>query len=57
LFDIVLKLMEVSAPVANLEEKKEGADGEEVEDVPNPMYERPVYLDPKKFTPEATLNV
>ena len=50
--------MEVSPPVANLEEeKKEGAEGEEAEDVPNPMFERPVYLDPKKFTPEATLNV
>jgi hypothetical protein len=45
-------------PVVNLEEeKKEGVEGEDQEDVPNPMYERPVYLDPKKFTPEATLHV
>jgi hypothetical protein len=50
--------MEVSPPVVNLEEeKKEGVDGEEPEDVPNPMYERPVWIDPKKFTPLATLNV
>ena len=36
---------------------EEGVEGEDAEDVPNPMFERPVYLDPKKFTPEATLNV
>jgi len=38
-------------------EKKEGAEGEEPEDLPNPMYAKPVWNDPRKFTPYATMNI